>query len=188
MAHFGESRLKFPLPQQEIAVSPRDLGGKRVDLFGVQKSVTCSDDLGFRFISGGKIQPNVRRSRIQRQSKKVGVNGARGVGILEVVLPITTQEIPVLRFSRLQMHGALISFRRLQTSVMGRECISNAEVREDQGDSKTSTNKYRALRVARETQNHSSVLCLDRFGVARQKSIVACDNRAFWRNFPAERR
>ncbi|PYU67709.1 MAG: hypothetical protein DMG52_33425 [Acidobacteria bacterium] len=90
MAHFGESRLKFPL-----------------------------------------IQPNVRRSRIQRQRKKVGVNGARAVGVLEVVLPITAQEIPVLRFSRLQMHGALISFRRLQTSIMSSECISNAEVRED---------------------------------------------------------
>ena len=65
MAHFGESGIKFPLPQQEIAVSPGDFGGKRVDLFGVQKSVTRSDDIGFRFINRGKIQPNIRRSRIQ---------------------------------------------------------------------------------------------------------------------------
>src|SRR6266436_4975347 len=77
------------------------------------------------------------------------------------------------------MHGALISFKRLQTSIMSSECISNAEVREDQGDNKSSSNKYRALRVAGETQNHSPVLCLDRFGVARQKSIAARDNRAF---------
>ena len=131
MAHFGESGIKFPLPQQEIAVSPGDFGGKRVDLFGVQKSVTRSGEIRFRFISGGKIEPSIRRSRIQRQRRKVGANGARGVGICEVVLPITAQEIPVLWVSRLQSHGALTSFSRFETCVMASECISDAKVREE---------------------------------------------------------
>src|SRR5216683_1777071 len=39
-AHFGEGWFKFPLPQQEIAVPPRHLCGKRINLLGVQKSVT----------------------------------------------------------------------------------------------------------------------------------------------------
>src|SRR5712664_1531302 len=56
---FSESRLKLPLPQQEIAVPPRNLGGKRVDLLGVQKSVTRCNQVGFRFICGGKIQPGL---------------------------------------------------------------------------------------------------------------------------------
>jgi hypothetical protein len=77
------------------------------------------------------------------------------------------------------VRGALIGFGSFETSVVSGECISNAEVREDQGDSERSDNKYAALRVAGETQNHSPVLCLDRFGVARQKSIAARDNRAF---------
>jgi len=48
-AHFGEGGLKFPLPQQEncrIARTPRRKGGKP---FGVQKGVTRSNQIGFRF-------------------------------------------------------------------------------------------------------------------------------------------
>src|SRR6267378_6418848 len=131
MAHFGEGGLKFPLPQQEIAVSPGHLGGKGVNIFGVQKSVTRSNRIGFRFVSSGKIQPDIRRCRIQRQSRKVGANGARSVGFLEVVLPIAAQEIPVTRVSGLQAGGALIGFARLQASVVSSERISDAEVRED---------------------------------------------------------
>src|SRR5258707_13663585 len=56
-AHFGESGVKLSLPQQEIAVSPRNLSGKRISLFSVQKSVVRGDQIGFRFVSGGKIQP-----------------------------------------------------------------------------------------------------------------------------------
>src|SRR5713226_8796848 len=118
-AHFGESRLKFPLSQKEIAVTPRDLSGKRVDLFGVQKSVARSDKIGLRFISGGKIQPDFRRGGIQRQSRKVGVNGAASFGILEVVLPIAAQEIPIARVSGLQVDGPLMGFGGLQTCVVG---------------------------------------------------------------------
>src|SRR5258708_15333870 len=122
----------------------------------MQKGVTCSDEFGFRFISGGKIQPGVRRSRIQRQSRKVAANGARGVGILEVVLPIASQEIPVARVSGLQARGALEGFCILQASIVGGECIPNAEVREDQGDSERTNNKKPALRAV-ETRNHSPV-------------------------------
>src|SRR6267143_4187683 len=130
-AHFGEGRLELPLPQQEIAVSPGHLGGKGVNLFGVQKGVTRSNRIGFRFVSGGKIQPDFRRYRIQRQSRKVGADSAGGVGFLEVVLPIAAQEIPVTRVSGLQAGGTLIGFARLQASVVSSERISDAEVRED---------------------------------------------------------
>src|SRR6266403_4455322 len=34
--HFRECLLKLSLPQQEISVAPRDLGGKRINLLGVQ--------------------------------------------------------------------------------------------------------------------------------------------------------
>jgi len=60
----------------------------------------------------------------------------------------------------------------LQTSVMDSERVPDAEVREHEGDSEGSSNKYSALRVAEESQNHAPVLCLDRFGVARQMSIA----------------
>src|SRR5260370_13673571 len=174
-AHFGESRLKFPLPQKEIAVTPRDLSGKRGGLFGVQKSVARSDKIGFRFVSGGKIQPDFRRGGIQRQSRKVGVNGAASFGILEVVLPIAAQEIPIARVSGLQVDGPLIGFGGLQTCVVGGERISNAEVREENGNNARDGYNNTALAVGGETQNHSPVLCLGCFGGARQLSIAARD-------------
>src|SRR5260370_20211850 len=174
-AHFGESRLKFPLPQKEIAVTPRDLSGKRVGLFGVQKSVARSDKMGFRFVSGGKIQPDVRRGRIQRQSRKEGANGTASVGILEVVLPIAAQEIPIARVSGLQEDGPVIGFGGFETCVVGGERISNAEVRKDNGNNTRSGYKKAALRVGGETQKHSPVLCLGWFGAARQLSIAGAD-------------
>jgi len=61
LAHFGEGRFGFSLPQQEIAVPPGYFGGKRINLLGMQKSVAGSDQIGFRFVSGGKIQPDFRR-------------------------------------------------------------------------------------------------------------------------------
>ncbi len=143
----------------------------------MQKGVARSDKIGFRFIGGGKIQPDFRRGRIQRQRRKVGVNGAASVGILEVVLPIAAQEIPIARISGLQVDGPLIGFGGLQTCVVGGERISNAEVREDNGNNARGGYKHPALRVGAETQNHSPVLCLDRFGVARQLSIAARDKR-----------
>src|SRR5271169_4575049 len=38
--HFVERRVKLSLSQQKIAVSPGDFGGERINLLGVQKSVT----------------------------------------------------------------------------------------------------------------------------------------------------
>jgi hypothetical protein len=55
---------------------------------------------------------------------------------------------------------------------MDSERISDAEVREDEGDNGSGSNEGCAVRVAGETQNHSSVLCLDHFGVARQIRIA----------------
>ena len=95
----------------------------------------------YRKRSGGKIEPGVRRYRIQRQSRKIVANGARGVGILEVVLPMAAEKIPVARVSGLQVRGAHIAFGSFETSVMSGECISDAEVRKDQGDSERSKNK-----------------------------------------------
>src|SRR5260370_1196503 len=156
-AHFGESRLKCPLPQKEIAVTPRDLSGKRVDLFCMQKGVARSDKIGFRFIGGGKIQPDFRRGRIQRQRRKGGVNGAASVGILEVVLPIAAQEIPIARISGLQVDGPLIGFGGLQTCVVGGERISNAEVREDNGNNARGGYKHPALRVVAVILSYFSI-------------------------------
>jgi hypothetical protein len=73
--------------------------------------------------------------------------------------------------------GPFIGFAGLQTCVMGGSRISNAEVREDNSNNARSGYKNAALRVGGETQNHSPVLCLDRFGVARQLSIAARDKR-----------
>src|SRR5713226_10029311 len=130
-AHFGKSRLKLALSQKKIAVSPRGLSGKWINLLGAQKSVARSNEVAFRFVNRGKIQPGFRRCWIQRQGNKVGVNGARGIGIIEIVLPIAAKEIPVLRVRGFEVHGALITFGGLQISVMGGERISDAEVGED---------------------------------------------------------
>src|SRR6266436_5926236 len=149
-AHFYGGGITLSLTQKKVAVSPRDLGGKRVDLFGAQKSLARSSRIAFGFVDGSKVQPDFPRSRVQRQGGKVGVNGARGVGILEVVLPIAAKEIPVLRISGFQVHRALKAFGSLQTNVMGGQRISDAEVREGQGGSERSGNNHCALRVAGE--------------------------------------
>src|SRR6266850_19734 len=171
-AHFGEGGFKFPLPQQEIAVSPGHLGGKGVNLFGVQKGVTRSNQIGFRFVSGGKIQPDFRRCRIQRQSRNVGANGAPDVGILEVVLAIAAQQIPVTSVVRLEMGSVLDSFEGLQGSEVNGAGITDARIGKSYGKREGGDNKYSTVRGVAETQNHSPVLCLDRSRVARQLSIA----------------
>src|SRR6266481_4710968 len=149
-AHFDGGGLTLCLTQKKIAVSPRDLGGKRIDLFGAQKSVARSHRMAFGFVDGGKVQPDFPRSRIQRQGGKVGVHGTRGVGILEVVLPIAAKKIPILRVRGFQLHGALKALASLQTNVMGGQRISDAEVREGQSYRERSDENHRALRVAGE--------------------------------------
>jgi hypothetical protein len=73
--------------------------------------------------------------------------------------------------------GPFIGFGGLQTCVVGGKRISNAEVRKDNGNNARSGYKDAALRVGGETQNHSPVLCLGCFGVARHLSIAARDKR-----------
>src|SRR5260370_15614140 len=138
----------------------------------MQKGVTCVSKIAFRLIHGGKIRPSVRRARIQRKSGAVGANGTRGVGILEVVLPIAAQEIPVARVGGLKASGALIAFGRLQTGCVCCVSISNTEIGEGQGEGATSDDNYPTLDIGGETQNHSPVSCLDRFGVARKISVT----------------
>src|SRR6266403_708185 len=177
-AHFGEGRLELPLPQQEIAVSPGHLGGKGVSHFGVQKGVTRSNQIGFRFVSGGKIQPDFRRCRIQRQSRTVGANGTPGVGILEVILAIAAQQIPVTSVVRLEMGGVLDSFEGLQASEVNGASITDARIGKSYGKREGGDNKYSRVRGVGETQSHSPVLCLDRSGVARQLSIATRDKHS----------
>src|SRR6267143_393559 len=177
-AHFDEGGLKFPLPQQEIAVSPGPLGGKGVNLFGVQKGVTRINQIGFRFVGGGKIQPDFRRCRIQRQSRNVGANGAPDVGILEVILAIAAQQIPVTSVVRLEMGGVLDSFEGLQASEVNGASITDARIGKSYGKREGGDNKYSTVSGVGETQNHSPVLCLDRSGVARQLSIATRDKHA----------
>src|SRR6266403_5360521 len=66
--------------------------------------------------------------------------------------------------------------------------ISDAEERKDEGNSERSNNNSRALRIAGETQNHSPVLCLECFRVARQMSAAyrgACRKGSFRRSADA---
>src|SRR5258706_8757214 len=94
-AHFDGGGITLFLTQKKIAVSPRDLGGKRIDLFGAQKSVARSGRIAFGFVDGGKAQADFPRSRIQRQVGKGGANSTRGVRILEVVVPIAANDISI---------------------------------------------------------------------------------------------
>ena len=174
--HFRECRLKLFLPQQEISVAPRNLGRKRINLPGVQIGVTRRIEVVVGFVGGGKIQPRLPRRRIQRERRKVGTNGTRDVWICGVVLPIAAEEIPVARIDGLEACGAFNGFSSLQTSIVDRKRISDAEERKDKRDSERNGNKRRALRIAGETQNHSPVLCLERFRVARQKKVESREN------------
>src|SRR5205814_6590067 len=176
--HFRECRLKFFLPQQEIPVAPRNLGRKGINLLGVQIGVTRRSEVVVGFVGGGKIQPRLPRRRIQRERQKVGTNGARNVWIRGVVLPIAAEEIPVARVSRLQARGAFNGFSSLQIIIVHSERISDAEDRKNKRYRERSGNKRCALRIAGGTQNHSPVLCLERFRVARQKKTATLGKHA----------
>src|SRR5260370_2579879 len=47
--YFDGGGLTLSLTQKKIAVSPRDLGGKRIDLFAAQQSVSRSRRIAFGF-------------------------------------------------------------------------------------------------------------------------------------------
>src|SRR5258708_13564593 len=49
-AHFDGGGLRLSLTPMKISLSPRDLGGKRIDLFCAQKSVRDSTRSAFRFL------------------------------------------------------------------------------------------------------------------------------------------
>jgi hypothetical protein len=132
----------------------------------VEEGVPGSGEIAFRFIGGGEVQPDVRRARIQRQSNKISTNGARAVGIFEVVLPKPAQEVPVTGVAWLKMDGALTPFAGLQGSKMNGERVSNAEVSETGANNEGNSDKCSALKGAGERRDHSTVLCLDRNGVA----------------------
>ena len=41
LANFGKGRREFILSQQEIAVTPGDFSGNRIDALGLLKSIAC---------------------------------------------------------------------------------------------------------------------------------------------------
>jgi hypothetical protein len=143
---FEEGGVQFAPAEEKIPISPGDLRGLWVSTLGVKKRIARCRKIAFRFINGSEIRPYVRGTRVQSQSSGISANGAGGVGILEAVLPVAAEQIPIAEVVWFQASGSLIPFPGLQIRVVNGKRISNAEIREKQSGEEGDGEKYAATR------------------------------------------
>jgi hypothetical protein len=145
-----EGGVQFAPAKQKIAVSPGDLRGLRVGAFGTEKGIARSRKIVIGFISGSEIHPHVRRTGVQRQSGGISANGTSGVCILEAVLPVAAEQIPIAKVAWFQASSVLIPFAGLQIGVVNGKRVSNAEIRQKRCCEQGEGEKYAATRGTRE--------------------------------------
>ncbi len=67
MADFRESRGKFALAQQKIAVTPGNFRRKWIHALGLQECVASGRHVAFQLIRRGKIEPGIGGTWIERE-------------------------------------------------------------------------------------------------------------------------
>src|SRR5690242_9551551 len=87
----GKGVFQLSLSQEEIPVAPGNLGRKWIDARRFEESLPGLGAIAFEFKGRAEVKPGVGRVRIERDRSLVGPDGARQVGLLDVVLPIVAE-------------------------------------------------------------------------------------------------
>src|SRR6202035_1258731 len=88
------------------------------------------------------------------------VDGAAGIGLVERVLPVAAEEIPVFGIARLEAGGGFVTVARTEFRLICGTGVSNAKEGERRRERDREGEDGEARRRVREAQKHSKVLCL----------------------------
>src|SRR5713101_739854 len=166
-ADLREGLRNFVLAQEKISVAPGGGGRERIRALGLEKRVAGAWEVAFGFVGGGEVQPGVGRAGIEKEGVAIILDGAAGVRLIEGVLPIAAEEIPVLCVAGLQAGGGFVAGARAEAGLVDGAGVANAEVGEGRGEGGGEECESQARRDVGEAQKHSKVLCLHCIGDAR---------------------
>src|SRR5215469_1456391 len=92
----GVSRALLALAQKKIAVTPGNIRRSGIGFLGLYISFATFLHIAVQLVSGGEIQPGIGVIGIQRDCSLIRCLGAFGVGLLEVVLLVATEQVPII--------------------------------------------------------------------------------------------
>src|SRR5574337_1013024 len=88
-----KGRREFALAEQEVPVAPSYVGGGRIGVLCRKKSAATIGNVPFAIVGGSKIQPCIRRARVEGKGPYIVSNGALEIGIFQIVLPKTSEQV-----------------------------------------------------------------------------------------------
>src|SRR5437588_623837 len=169
-AHLEERGVRLALAEEKISVAPGNVSRERISFLCVKESVASRRDIPRSFLGCAQVAPYLGRPRIQRQRNAIGPDSAGGVRVLQIVLPIAAQQMPILEVAGFQPCGPLIALKRPEARIVSGKRVSNAQVRKQECANKRKSGRETARLEAGGKLTHSPVLCLDRAAVARKNS------------------
>ena len=127
-ADFAERRVLLALAQQKVAVAPANIRGERIHALRGQKCFARARRLVFSIVRSRKIHQRFHGVRIERDGFVQGLNGSRGVGLLDVVEIRASEQIPVACVRRFQANGTFVTGASVQSKTVRCKCVSQAQV------------------------------------------------------------
>src|SRR3989440_2014407 len=136
-AYFRKSLRDLVLTKQEIPVAPGYLGGKRISALRFAESVAGGLPISLRLVGCTEVHPHTGVMRIQSQCRAVITDGALSVRLIQRVLPIAPEEVPVFSIRRFPAHRGLETGGGSETDLMRCPGNADAEIRETSTENKS---------------------------------------------------